>query len=379
MFYCTNRAWLVFLTKNRKHKRFKKTSPLATLYSPLTTHQMTTTETPGRTILIDQQPHLFFSGYAYLGMSGLPAFRELVKEGLDRYGLSFPSSRISNTRLALFETFEQLLSGITGMEDTVCFASGFVAGTLASMPWHNSSTAAPGTHPAIYKGKAVSGSFAAWADSVTQSINNGATTTLLSDAVNIFTPTLHDFSFLNNCQNAVTCVIDDSHSIGFTGVNGGGVATRIPKGKHRLVVPYSLSKGFNLIGGAISCDAATAQQLRSKPEYTAATSLSPAYVHAFVEGQSLYAQQRNRLQQNIQLLQQLLSNVPGISHHPELPIVTLPASIDEQALQRQNIVISSFAYPDPRGKKMQRIVVNALHTAEDITYLAGVVKTMLEQ
>ncbi len=332
---------------------------------------------PGRTIFHNNQEQLFFSGYAYLGMNGLPAFRELLKEGIDRYGFSFPSSRISNTRLALFETFEQLLSKITGLEDTVCFASGFAAASLAGAPWRNHVLAAPGTHPAVYKGPAVQGSFGEWAAGVAARINgSNDTPAIVADAVNIFIPAVHDFSFLNSCRKQVTCIVDDSHSIGITGPNGQGVTSRIPAGAHKLVVPYSLSKGFNLIGGAISCDAATAAWLRSTPEYTAATSLSPAAMHAFIEGQELYAQQRTRLQQNIQLFRQLVAGLQGISSCPDLPVFVLPSHINEQVLAQHEVIISSFAYPDPQGKKMQRIIINALHTEADLHYLAGILKKL---
>jgi 7-keto-8-aminopelargonate synthetase-like enzyme len=55
--------------------------------------------TPGRTALIKGKEYLFFSGYSYLGMQQVPEFAALVKEGIDKYGWLFPSSRISNTRL----------------------------------------------------------------------------------------------------------------------------------------------------------------------------------------------------------------------------------------------------------------------------------------
>ncbi|RFM25569.1 aminotransferase class I/II-fold pyridoxal phosphate-dependent enzyme [Deminuibacter soli] len=338
---------------------------------------MITSHRTGRTIIANYRESLFFSGYAYLGMSELPEFRELVKEGIDRYGLSFPSSRISNTRLDLFEQFEQLLSQITGTEETVCFASGYLAATIASHPWRNNCIAAPGTHPAVYKGPAVKGSFADWSAGIADTINGSDDTlAIVADAAGIFTPALHDFSFLQHCRKAVTCIIDDSHSIAITGPNGSGVSSRIPAGMHKLVLPYSLSKGFNLVGGAVGCDSATAQWLRSTPEYTAATSLSPAYLFAFIKGQELYARQRTRLHNNTRLLRELLQQEPGIQHHPDLPVFVLPAETNEQLLEERGIVISSFAYPAASGKKMQRIVVNALHTAEDLEYLAAVLSAI---
>lgn len=334
-----------------------------------------TTQQPGRTIVIDGTEHLFFSGYAYLGMNGLPAFRELVAEGLEKYGLSFPSSRISNTRLMLFDTFEQLLSRMTGREATVCFASGFLAGSVLTHPWRNHIMAAPGTHPALYKGPAIAGSFAGWVQEAQEKIQHAATAfVLLADAVNIFAPAVNDFSFLQQSVKPVNLIVDDSHGIGLIGQNGEGISSRLPAAGHKITISYSLSKAFNLIGGAVSCDAATAAWLRSTPEYTAATSLSPAYMHAFIEGQELYAMQREKLRRNTRLFRELVQSLPGMRYSDELPVFVLPRALDETKLLQQGIVLSSFAYPDPNGEKIQRIIVNALHTEEDLHYLAGVLQ-----
>jgi 7-keto-8-aminopelargonate synthetase-like enzyme len=330
----------------------------------------TTDKGPGRTIEIAGASFLFFSGYAYLGMNQVPAFTALVKEGIDRYGLSFPSSRISNTRLDLFEEMEQLLADITGQEATVCFASGFAAGSQAASLLTGTVLAAPGTHPAIHKGKRETGDFNTWANNIAQRITTyPASTAIVADAVNIFAPCLNDFSFLQHCPTALTVLIDDSHGIGMTGNNGEGVSSRVPAG-HTLVLAYSLSKAFNLVGGAISCSAAMADRLRHAPEYTAATALSPAFVHAFVKGQALYQQQRKKLQHNIAVFTELVKTIPGIRAVPQLPVFVLPAT-DEEVLYRHHMLISSFAYPDPQGQKIQRVVLNALHTEEDLYRLAA--------
>jgi 7-keto-8-aminopelargonate synthetase-like enzyme len=164
-------------------------------------------------------------------------------------------------------------------------------------------------------------------------------------------------------------LIDDSHGIGITGSNGEGVSSRMPAG-HTLILSYSLSKAFNLVGGAVSCNTEMAERLRRFPEYTAATALSPAFVHAFIKGQSLYAQQRKKLQHNIAVFRELIRTIPEIRSVPELPIFVLPATTNGQRLYEQGMLISSFAYPDPHGPKMQRVVLNALHTEEDLYRLS---------
>lgn len=331
---------------------------------------METSRTIGRTIYTDGKELLFFSGYGYLGMNQVPAFTALVKEGLDLYGLNFPSSRISNTRLTLFEAMEQLLSAITGQEATVCYASGFSAGTAAASLLPGDVQVAPGSHPAVNKGQAPNMPFTQWADGIRHSISEAThPMSFIADAVNIFTPAINDLSFLQDCGAGSTLLVDDSHGIGITGDRGEGVSGRLPNGVNNII-SYSLSKGLNLIGGAVSCTTQMAVQLRTMPEYTAATSLSPAYIHAFIKGQELYALQREKLRKNIVLFTQMAAGIAGIRSCPSLPIFVLPAGMDEARLKREGIVISSFAYPDPSGAKVNRAIINALHTEEDLERLA---------
>lgn len=337
-------------------------------------HILHTDDKPGRVFHTNGREYLFFSGYAYLGMSHVTSFTDLVKEGLDKYGLSFPSSRISNTRLLLFEALEQLLCSITGQEATVCMASGFSAGTLASALLSAPVLAAAAAHPAIFKSAAPSAVYPHWQDTVLQSAMQRPTS-LAADAVDIFTPGITDFRFLKGLSS-VTALIDDSHGIGITGNNGNGVTDRLPSGPS-YIIAYSLSKAYNLVGGAISCSMELANRLRNLPEYTAATSLSPAYIYAFIKGQPLYQQQRSRLTHNIRLFAQMTTDIPGIQHHPQLPVFVLPGQVCEQQLQEQQIIISAFAYPKPDSKKIKRVVLNALHTEQDLQYLANALRRQL--
>lgn len=95
-----------------------------------------------------------------------------------------------------------------------------------------------------------------------------------------------------------------------------------------------------------------------------------ALLHAFLHGQHLYQQQREKLKSNINYFQSLIKNITGICYHPEILIFILPGNIDEEKLFQKNILISSFAYPDPSGRILNRIVLNALHTKDDLEYLA---------
>lgn len=334
-------------------------------------------ETPGRTCVIDGKEYLFFSGYAYLGMNCVKAFTDLVKDGIDKYGLLFPSSRISNTRLAIYSTFENLLSNITGSENTACFSSGYLAGKAVTGLF-NKIYNAPDSHPAILRSTASQETFEEWADEIVNAINlsREENSVIAADAVNVITATVNDFSFVEHIEKKVTVIIDDSHGIGLIGENGRGICKLVPSSANaEYIFTYSLSKAFGIAGGAVSGAAETISLLRSSPAYTATTSVSPAFIHAFIHAQNYYEQQRKVLRSNIAYFAKLVKEL-NLQRHSQLPVFVLPG-IDDEILLQKNIIISSFAYPNPEGKKVQRIVLNALHTKSDLEYLANVLKDIL--
>lgn len=310
--------------------------------------------TPGRTAIINAKEYLFFSGYSYLGMQQVPEFVALVKEGIDKYGWLFPSSRISNTKLKIFEEAEALLSAITGMEATLLVSSGFTAGNIATAAFTGELINLEPSHPAIR-----------------QNNNNPQASIFAVDSVETLHATISDFSFVNRGQNSKTIIVDDSHGIGLIGKNGEGIVSRLPENEStKYILTYSLSKAFHINSGAISCSAAMADQYRTQHGYTSATAPSPALLYAFIKAQSLYALQRIKLQYNMQYFQKLIENRSDIHYHPELPVFILPESTDVQKLMHQNMIISSFSYPNANGKKYNRIVLNALHRSEDLERLA---------
>ena len=195
---------------------------------------------PGRTALANGKEYLFFSGYSYLGMQHVPEFAELIKEGIDKYGWLFPSSRISNTRLQLYNECEALLSSITGMEDTVLVSSGFLAGELATALWKDELINLYPSHPAIY------GNHTGCSEHTTKKF--------AVDSVNMLTAAITDLSLISSGENEKILIVDDSHGIGLIGENGEGICSKFVANKNmQYVLSYSLSKAWNIQGGAVSC------------------------------------------------------------------------------------------------------------------------------
>jgi 7-keto-8-aminopelargonate synthetase-like enzyme len=337
-------------------------------------------QTPGRTAIINEKELLFFSGYSYLGMNHEPEFLNLFQKGIEKYGVIFPSSRISNTALELYETTENKLSALTNLSHTVLLPSGFTAGkaAVAIIEEGSSIFQAPFCHPAIRIENNSTLSFLDWTIETVGTINNNIYHTppvILSDSVNQLSAEIYDFSFLHKIQQNVICIIDDSHGIGLIGDNGAGISSKLPRKENiEYIITYSLSKALNIQAGAISCnDKKTAEKIRKTSWYTAVTPSSPAMLYAFCNASSIYQRQREKLYIQKNEFQKLIVNKNGIHFHLELPVFILSEELDEDYFSKKGIIISSFAYPDPTGKKINRAVLNALHTQDDLQKLVNAI------
>ena len=334
--------------------------------------------TPGRKCIVDGKEFLFFSGYSYFGLNFVKEFTDLVKEGIDKYGILFPSSRISNTRLKLYQKFEDKLSKLIGMEDSVSFSSGYLAGkTIADiLSSHKNILIAPGTHSAINittAQRSNSTNFNDWKNEVVDLINfsDEDEFVLLADSVDILKARVHNFSFLENIRpfKKIIFLIDDSHGIGILGKNGEGIISHLPKTENvEYIVCYSLSKAFNIEGGSVSCSKEFANTIRQHPNYTGSTAINPSLLYAFTKSEKLYAIQRKRLLQNIRFLKKHLP-LSILNHDFDIPVFICENENAAEQFYQQEIIISSFGYPDPSSKKINRIVINALHTKKDLKKL----------
>lgn len=329
----------------------------------------------GRTVVANEKEYLFFSGYAYLSMHSNESFVLLLQDALKRFGWLFPSSRISNTQLPLFEEMEQKLTALTQTKETVLVNSGFTAANMAAryLATKGQLFIAPGTHPALLNNKrSFDGSFENWIEMIEQNISSPSflqIPVLLSDSVNPLTTEVRDFSFLKHINRKIICIIDDSHGIGLIGTNGEGISAFLPRNEYvDYIITYSLSKAFQIKGGAISCsNIKHAAELRKMPEYTASTSISPAEAFAFIHGEKYYNEQREKLRAivNYFAVAAQKQNRFAFKTHPLLPIFVFEKQIDADQLQNEGLLISSFAYPNPNDKLIQRIVLNAAHTKAD--------------
>lgn len=338
---------------------------------------ITLSQLPGRTAIINQEEYLFFSGYSYLGLGLKKEFTSLVKEGIDRYGVVYPSSRISNTPLSLYAAFEEKLALHTQTEAAACFSSGFLSARTATevVSKHMQVYCLQHTHPASAASPGIKAIPAtqSWASFLQEREQQKEWTFgLAADSINPTPGHINDFSFLNNtpAHFTITLIIDDSHGIGWMGNEGEGIFSglTLPPGIE-LLLHFSLSKAYHINGGAVCGSQKWINEVRQHVNYSTGTPMMPALAHAWLHGQELFAQQRAALKQNIEYLQKLTVTYTFVANEDTPVFVAAKKGIAPYLLQHK-LIISSFGYPHPESDPVNRIVLNALHTKSDLDKLA---------
>ena len=331
---------------------------------------------PGRSTIIDGKEYLFFSGYSYLGLGMLPEFTNLVKQGIDLYGVVYPSSRISNTQLDLYAKMEEQLAAFTHTEDAACVSSGFLSARTAVEVAAEEMTvyALHQTHPAssAMTGMQIIPAEQSWEVFLQQrAAANEYRFAVAADSIYVTPGHINDFSFLKNtpANFNITFIVDDSHGIGWLGQEGRGIGSLLQLPVNiELLLNFSLSKSFHMNGGAVCGSRKWINAVRRHVNYSTSTPFMPSLAYAFTQAQQLFQQQRANLQQNIEYLQKLTAKHTFVANEGTPVFVVAKKSIAQHLLQN-NIIISSFGYPHPEDDPVNRVVVNALHTKSDFERL----------
>lgn len=343
-----------------------------------------TLSVPGRTAIVDGRTCLFFSGFSYLGMHAMPAFREAFKAGIEQYGPVFMSSRVANLRLSLYEELEHALAVLFRQQAAAAFSSGFLAAQAAIhyAGSHGTVLYAPGTHPALRLNGDTppAASWEQWVEETAAKVNAAPDHSFVvaADAVNPLTSTINNFDWLQRMERKVMVVIDDSHGAGILGPDGEGIVHSLPVHTPlRYLISASTAKAYSIEGGLVAGHAADIAALKKQPFFTASTPFIPANAYAFLQSRTLFAARRHQLKFNIDYLQRLVAGNTMVHNPHHLPVFLLrpdetQPSIDKYLLEH-DIIISSFAYPNPDSPPIHRIVLSALHEPFDMDTLAALI------
>jgi 8-amino-7-oxononanoate synthase len=343
---------------------------------------------PDRVARTESGDFLYFSGTAYLGIPHDPGFRQLLAEGMARYGTNYGSSRTGNLRLRVYEQAEAHLAQWAGSPAALLMSSGFLAGQLL-VAWLHQWLAtdpqvgvlyAPQTHPAVWSGHETGelASWADWAERAVAHINASPRPqfVVVANSVDSIRGQYLSFEWLRQLRpdKQVTLLADDSHGFGLLGPTGGGSYGLLPDLPHvRRVVLASLAKACGVPAGVVLGPPDVLDQLRAMPFYAGASPSAPAYLYALVHAQSVYERNLAQLRHHIADLAQRVASLGLFSHSPGYPVFFTERNDLYPHLLARQILVSSFPYPRADAPPITRVVLSSLHTAADLARLAGAV------
>ena len=333
---------------------------------------------PDREITIHNKQYLYFGGTSYLGMAAHPKFQETIVQSINKWGTSYGSSRNSNIKLSVYEKSEQLFAKQIGAEDAVTVSSGALAGQLVidclsqtiETFYHY-----PKTHPAILNSK----SLPLFIDGkLHPNLLNHTTEDIVitADAVLSLEVTPTSFEFLNEipAHKKITLIVDESHSLGIIGTQGEGIFNTITTPNlQRKIMVSSLGKAIGLSGGIIAADKIFIDLIKNESVFISSSGMNPAYLEAYFLSQDLFKQQGEKLKTNLDYLFKDLNLNSKFKYNTNYPVIYSNDETIYKSLFDSGIIITNFKYPTYKVA-MNRIVITANHTQEDLKKLKSALK-----
>ena len=337
---------------------------------------MTLDSSPDNKIQIGGKKYLYFGGTAYLGLPNDTDFQNIIIKNIKKWGTSYGSSRMANISLSCYENAENYLSKFIGSESSLTVSSGMLAGKIAVDVLKKSTDVFyhfHGNHEAIQ----VTNSLPFYENNKLNERLLDAHSediTVLTDGVISGSVTAFHDKILNEISTTknITVLIDESHSFGILGTNGNGIFSTInhPKIKRKILVS-SLGKAFGMTGGIIAGDKNIIDQAKLNPIYGSSAGMNPGFAQSICEAKIIFLNKLIKLKNNLSYIDSHLKKRTEIIFSKNYPLIyTNIDGIYEKFLEK-NIVITNFRYPTS-DKNLNRIVVTANHTIEDLNEMIAV-------
>ncbi|MCM1984981.1 aminotransferase class I/II-fold pyridoxal phosphate-dependent enzyme [Lyngbya confervoides] len=342
---------------------------------------------------IDGKPHINYSAYNYLGLSGHPAVSEAAKQAIDEYGTSVSASRPASGQKQLHLDLEREIADFLGVEDCLTYVAGHL--TNVSTIGHLFSRDDiifydTLSHNSIYQGCLLSGA------KVIPFPHNDADALekllvsqrykyrrALITIEGVYSadgdiPHLPDFIALKQ-EHKTFLMVDEAHSIGVLGEKGSGI------GEHFGINPTdvdlwmgTLSKSFASCGGYIAGGQAVVDYLKyTSPGFIFSIGMSPPNTAAALAALRVLKAEPERVkkvQHNANLFVSL-AQARGLDtgqsqHSPIVPIMvknTVKAIELSQKMMQRGINVQPMTFPVvPHNAARLRFFISSTHSEAQI-------------
>lgn len=343
--------------------------------------------------LVNNKQVLNFGSYNYLGMSGRKEVSEAAKKAIDKYGTSASGSRILAGEKKLYQELEQEIATWKHTEDAIVFAAGNLTNTTFVGNFCNENDAIffdMLSHSSTEQGCRLSRAY-------TKRFphnNYNALDTMLKRLRSKYEKVLivvegaysmdgdiapiDEFVKLKKKYGAFL-MVDEAHSSGVLGENGGGVDEYFNLQPNDIDIKMgTLSKATGSIGGYIAGSRNLVTHLKyNLPGFIFAAGISPASAAAALEAIRIIKEDNSiirKLQANIKLFiseaQKRGFNTCLAKESPIIPILIGKdeiAFIASKMMLERGIFVPSASYPAvPKNQARLRFNVISEHKPEQI-------------
>lgn len=339
-------------------------------------------------VQIEGKDYLYFSGTSYLGIAQDRDFLELLANNLFEFGASHGQSRINNTRLHVFDDFEETFAESAGAEQAAVFSSGYLAGIAAWKSLVDEADEvwiAPDAHPAIIpdgKTPPIKFNFIQWKKHCLERAEelSARRVLIIGNALDSLSGEIHDYTWVRDIaeKHRVSQLVDDSHAFGTVGNGLYGTYQQWKSPIVNLLVTGSLGKGLGLPAGIVLGSEKQLSRIKETPLFGGASPGSPAHLCTFLQMEDRYLEKKSWLKDACGIFAQATAEVKQIKGSRNFPVFRYTEDAWLREFEKAGIITSSFPYPTPRSPRVNRIVISGFHELEDLMYLNDIIHNLLK-
>ncbi len=313
--------------------------------------------------------YLFFGGTSYLGLNYHPEYLNIFVTGLKIWGLNNGASRNNNIRLSVYQEAEELLAKDYECEAVVTLSSGWLAAELAVevLGKNHELIYINDVHPALYKDSPG----VLNVQNAVNYINLSQQTNflLISNSVNNIIPEVFDFSALSQIlpSKSITLLIDHSHGFGLLGKDWITSFKKLPNHIDWLLCG-SLAKGLSLDAGIILGSNHYINEIKKSSTFNGSSPCSPAVLYTYLNSEKIRLSAKLKLNENLNYLTSKL-NSDDFFWIENFPVILIQKEHIADELKDNQFLFTSFPYPYPNSKCINRLVISAAHQQKHLDKL----------
>jgi 7-keto-8-aminopelargonate synthetase-like enzyme len=132
-----------------------------------------------------------------------------------------------------------------------------------------------------------------------------------------------------------------------------------------------------MTGGVIFSDSETVSSIRQLPMFAGASPMMPALLETFMNSLDYFAEQQQKLSENITYFNSLIPKKPFLDSIENYPAYCTHKSGVHEFLKENGIMTACFPYPTATDLPVTRLVISALHLEEDLVKLARTISKII--